>query len=140
MPRSCANRLLLSPIFRWFRHISEASNAYKQRQGDRGRGNASGGRSGLVNRAGSDADVQNGLLGSSSVVGMAAEDASGNRPTGRSHSFHESSTSGGVRGEAGNDEGTLAQKTGAYSTQIWEFRTIVIDNRIEYLKLVGTTV
>ena len=48
-------------FFRWFRHISEASNAYKNRQGsDRARGGSVG--HGIRGRRDAEADVQNGLL------------------------------------------------------------------------------
>ena len=78
--------------FRWFRHITEASNAYKQR-GYRQGGEPPAGRpqNGLDDhhhhtRGKHDTDQSLGVPGDLLV------DKKG-QPTGRSHSFHEQSTS-----------------------------------------------
>ena len=82
--------------FRWFRHISDASNAYKNRQGDRARGGSVGGV-GLNRRNAVGGGEENGLLGSSSAAEAAA--AAGTS-LGKSHSFHERSTTEAARAAA----------------------------------------
>ena len=82
--------------FRWFRHISDASNAYKNRQGDRARGGSVGGV-GLNRRNAVGGGEENGLLGSSSTAEAAG--AAGTS-LGKSHSFHERSTTEAARAAA----------------------------------------
>ena len=108
-----SNTEIFSSSFRWFRHISDASNAYKNRQGDRARGGSVGGGGGInrhgsarVNAAGGGSGEENGLLGSSSMagVGLPGEPGSGSSSLGKSHSFHERSTSEAARAAADNDD------------------------------------
>ena len=82
---------------RWFRHITEASNAYKQRGYRQGGGDPPAGRpqNGLDdhhhhNRGKHDTDQSLGVPGAG--LGDLLGDKKG-QPTGRSHSFHEQSTS-----------------------------------------------
>ena len=111
--------------FRWFRHISDASNAYKNRQGDRARGGSVGG-GGLNRRNAVGGGEENGLLGSSS----AAEAAAGAAGTslGKSHSFHERSTTEAARAAAAaaaaeeDKRDDVLSKTGeARSMSDWDY-------------------
>ena len=94
-------------LFRWFRHISDASNAYKNRQGDRARGGSVGGgigRHGSRLHGNAAGGEENGLLGSSMGVGLPGEPGGGGSNLGKSHSFHERSTSEAARAAADNDD------------------------------------
>ncbi len=100
--------LLLLLSSRWFRHITEASNAYKSRESSR----RSGGRGSSALGHGSDAHhaaANGGLsLDAGSSPSRQAESDVG-KPAARSQSFHESGSSAGA--EAG-DEDSLVKKTG----------------------------
>ena len=101
---------LLFPC-RWFRHITEASNAYKSRENNRR--NQPGGRDLVSSHNGYSLDAgggKGGVAGSSSDLLGVSLDGSGGKPAGRSQSFHESSKREADAAAAGED--TLAKKTG----------------------------
>ena len=95
-----------SLFFRWFRHITEASNAYKSRESTR-RGQAQAQRqgqggpdhNGLEASGGASAKSQQDLLG-------VPDGVSGGKPAARSQSFHG-------EGSRGDDENGFSKKTGA---------------------------
>ena len=83
-------------FFRWFRHITEASNAYKQRGHRQGGGDPLTGRpqNGLDDHHHTSRGKHDGGVDTLDVPGSGdgLSDKKG-QPTGRSHSFHEQSTS-----------------------------------------------
>ena len=116
---------------RWFRHITEASNAYKTRESGRRAGARAGAAGGPATAAAAGASPSS--AGSSAdhngLEPGKAEDGSG-KPAGRSHSFHEqgsaaaaaaaSPTSAGKDGAAAADKESpddTAQKTGMVESE-----------------------